>query len=467
MKEIFKSYAIVSAFSFMAKFSGIIVAIMASRILEARDFGLLAIATATCGAMQLLTASGLDSALIQKKEITQTHLHVVWSVELLRYLLLAIGMFFFAPFIAFYMGYSELTAMIRVMSLSMLCYGMRNIGIVLYRKELQFSKYSLFETTPVLLQAIIVLCILPIVNNIWVLVLAPIASAIFMVALSYYMHSFRPKLVFDVQIMKEMYGFGVWIWANSLVVFVKEQGLTLFLGKALDMILLGYYNRASTFSLQIFRSLNEILWKVGYAQLSRQSQQPYELLESFKRIIDMLLRLSISIFVFVVLFSHEVIGLVLGERWLPIEQLLLILIFAGVLGFIYSALSMLAQASGNPRFSFQSGIWESIVLVIAIYPLVEIYGLLGVGYAFSFGVLLNIVVILKKLELIDVNGSLKQLKVKIVFFISVLFFSLVCLVPVMDYLVLDYIVKSTFYLFLISGLWGKVVYQFFITKACS
>ena len=159
--------------------------------------------------------------------------------------------------------------------------------------------------------------------------------------------------------------------------------------------------------------------------------------------------------------------MVLGERWLPIEQLLLILIFAGVLGFIYSALSMLAQASGNPRFSFQSGIWESIVLVIAIYPLVEIYGLLGVGYAFSFGVLLNIVVILKKLELIDVNGSLKQLKVKIVFFISVLFFSLVCLVPVMDYLVLDYIVKSTFYLFLISGLWGKVVYQFFITKACS
>ncbi|RKY09559.1 MAG: hypothetical protein DRP66_01880, partial [Planctomycetota bacterium] len=72
------------------------------RLLAPYDFGLFHISALVTGMAGSFTEFGLRSALIQRKHNTDTHLNVVWTVGLLRGLVLFGILFFAAPYVAIF-----------------------------------------------------------------------------------------------------------------------------------------------------------------------------------------------------------------------------------------------------------------------------------------------------------------------------------------------------------------------------
>jgi len=80
-----------------------------ARFLFPKDFGLLGIALLSLSIIRIFTETGFHEALIQKKEVTDKYLNVVWTIGIIRGLVLYLFLFFLAPFVTvFFDGKPEL-----------------------------------------------------------------------------------------------------------------------------------------------------------------------------------------------------------------------------------------------------------------------------------------------------------------------------------------------------------------------
>ena len=119
---------------------GLVRLIILARVLAVNDFGLLGIALLAMMTLETFSQTGFQAALIQKKERTEGYLDAVWTVSALRGLVLFVILFFAAPYVAIFFDTPVATPIIQVIAVTSLLQGLTNIGVVYFRKELEFKK---------------------------------------------------------------------------------------------------------------------------------------------------------------------------------------------------------------------------------------------------------------------------------------------------------------------------------------
>ena len=89
---------------------GLISMVILARLLEPKDFGLIAMSMLFIGLLNILTSFGADMALIQRRDPTREHFDAAWTVRLLQTIGVAICVVIIAPFVADYFDESRVTA---------------------------------------------------------------------------------------------------------------------------------------------------------------------------------------------------------------------------------------------------------------------------------------------------------------------------------------------------------------------
>ena len=157
---------------------GIISSIILARLLLPSDFGLLAIATAIVSMMQGLTTTGFGAAVIQKQEKPEEFLNTTWTFELVKYFILFFIIFLSAPLFARFFKEPAAIAILRVISFSIIFQGLMNIGIIYFRKKLDFKKQFIFNIVPQIIYIIVVIPLAFILRNVWALVWASVIGGL-------------------------------------------------------------------------------------------------------------------------------------------------------------------------------------------------------------------------------------------------------------------------------------------------
>src|SRR3989338_7582133 len=128
--------------------------IILARLLFPEVFGLFALASVVLGAADLLFQPGFNAALVQEKGDVRKYLDSVWTFNILRCSILAMLIFFVAPFFAGYFDAPEATNVIRALSLVVFLIGFENIGAVLLQKEMLFRRKFVLDISLVLAEVI-------------------------------------------------------------------------------------------------------------------------------------------------------------------------------------------------------------------------------------------------------------------------------------------------------------------------
>ena len=114
-------------------------------LLLPRDFGLFGMALLAMFAVDTMSKTGFEQALIHKQEEDTAYLDVAWTVLLIRGLALAFLFFWVAPWMAGFFGEPAATPLMRALSISFVLQGFTNIGVVNFQKKLQFHKEFAFR----------------------------------------------------------------------------------------------------------------------------------------------------------------------------------------------------------------------------------------------------------------------------------------------------------------------------------
>jgi len=355
--------------------------IIIARILAPDDLGLFGIALLTLSAMQNFTQTGFAQALIQKKDNPGKYLNTAWTIQLIRGIFLFIVLFITAPYIAGFFNEPMAGSIIRVLSLSMLTGGLTNIGIIFFRKDLRFHKSFVLKITGSLADLIITIIALILMRNIWALVIGSMSGSIINFIVSYWIHSFRPRLEFNIKKAKELFNFGKWIFGSGMLDYLLTEGDDIVLGRILGAGSLGLYQMAYRIACFPATQVTNLISKVSFPVYSQIQDQVSRLGNAYLRVLKITTFFSIPLSFFIYFFAYDFTALILGDKWLSAVAAMQGLAVWGLIRSVGATLGPVFQARGRPDIGTKIQLAKLIILAIIIYPLTVNYGMIGTVWA--------------------------------------------------------------------------------------
>ena len=373
-----KSGIWVSATKLSARLSQILMLIILARLLSPRDFGLVGIALLTLSATEQLTQIGLDSALIQqKKENVDSYLDTTWCLEIARGLLVFGVLFSLAPFIAQFFSEPEATNIIRVLALGPVLFGLRNPGVVYFRKNLEFHKEFLYQTSGSVVQFVVGVSYALYSPTVWALVFASLSLPATNFVLSYLLHGYRPWPSFDIGAARELINFGKWITGAAIIGWLYREGDDAFVGWFISATALGFYQYAYRLADAPATEVSGIISQITFPAYSAIQDDIDELRNALIQSTRFTAFLTFPMAFGIALVAPSFVPAVLGQEWTPMILTMQILAMYGLLHSVTRNFGAVWKALGRPDLIVKTGLLRVFCIAVMIWPATAMWGIEG------------------------------------------------------------------------------------------
>ena len=193
-QKVFSGAVTMVLLRFFIKSLGLISTLVLARLISPEDFGLVAIVMSIYALIEMLKAFGFDVVLIQKQNPSDEMYNTTWTIQLIFGVFASIIMYLVAPLIASSFDDIRLEHLGQVIALLFLINGTVNIGIVNFRKELDFKKEFIYMSLPKIFAVIVTITVALIERSYWALICGMLTSSISQSLLSYVFSKYRPRL---------------------------------------------------------------------------------------------------------------------------------------------------------------------------------------------------------------------------------------------------------------------------------
>jgi lipopolysaccharide exporter len=384
--------------------------IVLARLLAPNDFGLYGIALLSLSALETFSQTGFDQALIQKKEDTKPYLDTAWTVQVIRGFVLATLLVLGAPLVGSFFGEPRAVLLVQVLGAAVLLKSLRNIGIVYFRKDLEFHKQFLYEFGGTFADLAVAIPAAFILRSVWALVFGLLAGNSVRMVLSYFVHSYRPRLGFNNQQFRELFVFGKWLLGSSAIIFLITQGDDAFVGKLLGTTALGLYQLAYRISNFSATEITHVVSQVTLPAYSKLQTNVQSLLQAYGRVLRATFFVALPIAAFTAVLAPELTRVFLGEKWMPMTATVQVLCAFGFSRAINGTFGAFFQGIGMPRVITGVAATQLIVMAALIYPLTAKMGIMGTAIAVTFPNILVLMPLFGKLSRILGTSAIKLLR---------------------------------------------------------
>ncbi len=355
------------------------IAIM-GRLLAPDDFGLMAIAILTLKWLEFFTETGFNKALVQQKGNIEFYLDTAWFVQLVRGVLLATLLFVMAPIAASFFAVPHAVSIIRTCSILLIIRSLTNPAMVYLRRELDFKRIFWWTLTNAVVGLVVAICAALWYRSVWALVASVIAAATASTLLSYVIKPYRPRPRFNWQRAKTLMKFGKWIFFLNVVSFVGLYADSAIVGKLLGMANLGFYQMARQFGMTPSHQIALLISGVMFPAFARLQHTDLRR-TAFTRTLTMVSVVALPMGCFITAFADPLVLLILGSRWQIIAPALAWLAWAGIGIAFIDVSSALFQACGKPALSVYTTIFQQVLTLSLLHPLILTYGVTGAAAA--------------------------------------------------------------------------------------
>lgn len=357
---------------------GLISTLILARLLSPTDFGVIAMAMSFIVMGELLTAFGFDIAIIQSRDATEEHYNTAWTCNFLLGACVTLLMLAVSPFIADFYRRPDVFWVVCALAFGPLIAGAENIGVVAFRKELDFRREFRFQVSRKFIGFAIVIPLAFAFHSHWVLVVGMLISKLAGTVISYLMHPFRPRLT--LVRFGELFRFSRWMLVINFVNFLKERSSDFVIGRLYGAAPLGAYNVAYELahlpSTEIGAPINRALLP-GFAKMTT----PTEVCDAYRSAVGVLAMLTLPAAAIIFAVAPFLVPVLLGQKWLAAVPLMEVLAFNGALLLFHSSISAVLIGRGfSRRVMVANGTY---VAVLGVMLLAFAIGTNAVGAAYA------------------------------------------------------------------------------------
>lgn len=345
------------------------------RLLDPKDFGIIAIALIFTGVSDALMNRQFDLALIRTKNIDASYYNTVFGMSVCWGISAGLLLFFGAETFAGWFGEPDLAPVLRVLCLLPVMDSLRNPYFIDFERKLMFLPIVGVHLMSKATQAVVGITLAWIIGDYWALVGALLGLALMRLIPTWILTKNRPR----PQLVHWRYflSFGGWLSGTGLLGFIMQKSDTALVSKFLGTTVVGLYNMGAELAMMATHHLSGQLLRMVYPGLSTVSDDPARLRNAYHKAQEMIMGFMVPLGVGVALVAPEAITVFVGEKWLdavPVLQALAPVLALSSLTFNVQAIIMV---DGQTKTMFMRNLAVAVVQVPLIILGLQYYGFAG------------------------------------------------------------------------------------------
>jgi O-antigen/teichoic acid export membrane protein len=358
-----------------------ILSIILARLLEPKDFGLVALGLIIVNFFDMFRDLGIGSALIYKRDDMNKAANTAFFIFPLMACLFYIISYFIAPGLSDFFNENKLEILIKVLSVTLVIWSFGNLPKTLLTKDLEFRKMVIPQIVPKFGYGLVAISMAFYGFGVWSLVAGRIVLEVLSVITIWHAIDWRPSYTFDKKIALELLGYGKYVMSANILLFgISVIDITI-IGRVLGSESLGYYSiafgTASLLTTQISSAIGQVMFPV-YSNIQRDR---IALKQAYLKTLN-----YFSIIIFPATFgmfaiAWDFIKVVYGEKWLPAVAALQILCFYSANNSLIGMIGDIYLVTGKPHIRTKLNLLQLILMSLLIFPLTMRYGILGTSIA--------------------------------------------------------------------------------------
>lgn len=353
--------------------------LLLTRLLLPESFGMLGIVIVMMVGFALFSDLGISQNIVRSPRGDEpVFLDTAWTVQILRgcliWLLATLGAVVLA--VAADRGWvkpgtvyanPQLPSVIAVFSLTLLISGFSSTKVATVRRHMQMRAIVQLELVS---QVIALLVMVPVAwwtHSIWALVSGSLVACISSTLLGHFVlpgHSNR--LAWDRSALRDLVGFGKWVFLSSILGFMVINGDRLLLGGMVDAQTMGLYTIAFLLVSAVQTVMTIMSMNLIFPALSEVSRdRPHDMATTankFQRLSDLFL---LSTCGFIIPAGSSIVGLLYDARYQGAGSMLSLLAL-GTIGWRYQVIDQCYLAMGKPQLATVINMLRLLVLYAGV-----------------------------------------------------------------------------------------------------
>lgn len=299
-----------------AQLVAFIVSIVLARMLMPEVYGVVALLTVFTSILQVFVDSGLGNALIQKKNADELDFSSVFYANIVFCGILYILLFLCAPLISLFYKNSSLTQMIRVLGITVIVSGVKNIQQAYISRNMMFRKFFFATLGGTIAAACVGISMAVSGYGAWALVAQQVVNVTIDTTILWITVRWRPRGEFSLNRLKNLFSYGWKLLVSSLLDIGYNNIRQLVIGKMYSSSDLAYYNRGRQFPNIIVTNINSSIDSVLFPTMASVQESRGDVKGMTRRAIKVSVYVMAPFMMGLAFTAESVVKLVLTQKWL-------------------------------------------------------------------------------------------------------------------------------------------------------
>jgi O-antigen/teichoic acid export membrane protein len=369
-----------------------VVQVVLARILLPEEFGLIAMISVFLTIGNMVAQAGMGSALVQAKELTETDIRTVYTMNLLVGLLMVAALWLSAPFISQFYQQPELVLLLRVMSLAVFLQQLGAVHASLLGRELKYRQVMFANFPGMLISGGVGIAMALNGFGVWALVAQALVMPLITSSLLWKFSGWMPNFALSQASIGKLFPFGWRVAANQLLNAVFNNIYVLVIGRIYPVAEVAYYQRAKSFQNLTTMNVLQIFNRVAFPVLSRlNSEKSDRASEGYFKLLTVASWGIIPLIAIMGAVAEPMIVLLLTDKWIATVPYLQVLCAIGVFMILNVVNVNYLQAKGRADVVLKLSMLSKLFIVISLLITFKL-GVVAMLWGHFVTVLINFVI---------------------------------------------------------------------------
>ena len=351
--------------SAVEKYSGLIVSIIVSmvmaRLLSPSEYGVVAIATVIIHFIQMFCTMGIGPAVIQRKDLSNEDLNVIFTFSLIIGCVLSIILFFSSWPLSLFYGNSLLIPVFQILSIQVFFSAANMVPNALMSKNKQFKDIARRTLTLQILSGGIGIYAAWNGAGVFALLVSPVLSAVGIFFWNRYYYKVKIARNFYIEPLKRIFSYSIYQFLFEFFNFFSRNMDKLIIGKYMDSSALAYYEKSYRLMQMPLQNVTAVVNPVIQPIFSSFQDDMLEISRKYNKIISFIASISFPISVTLYFCGEESILVMYGSQWSSAIPVFKILALSIPTQMILSTSGGIWQSANATKLMFWTGMCNTCI----------------------------------------------------------------------------------------------------------
>ena len=376
---------------FTAQGVSFIVSLVLARILMPEDYGAVAIINVFIVIADVFLTSGLNTALIQKKDADAEDFSTIFWCNLCLGLLLYAALFIAAPFLAALYSIPILTPAIRVFALRLPISAFQSIQTADVSRRMEFKKFFFATITGTLVSAVVGIVMALKGYGVWALIAQYMTNTVIDTLVLCALVRWLPRPAFSFKAARPLIRYGSRVMLTDLIGTLCNNLGEFIVGLRYTTAELAYYTKGkqlpSLLKQNIYISVISVLFP-GMSKVGNENDRVKQLAEKSIRLLTYIL---FPMMIGMIVIAEPLTVALYTDRWISIVPFVRIICLEVLLSVPGTIALQAVKATGRSDLMLKAEFIRKPIFLIAIFVAVR-YGVIAIALTWPVSAFIDVII---------------------------------------------------------------------------